>query len=57
MHLSLILRDIILVAIGINVALSVFGYLLNDQKLLATSLVSLASLLIAIALKAYDLFE
>ena len=57
MHLSLILRDIILVAIGINVALAVFGYLLNDQKLLVMALVSLASLLIAIALKAYDLFE
>ena len=57
MHLSLILRDIILVAIGINICLVVFGYLLGDQKLLATALVSLASLLIAIAIKAYDLFE
>ena len=57
MTLSSFLRDTILVAIGINVSLMIVGYMLGDQKLFATASVSLASLLIALAIKAYDVFD
>jgi len=57
MTLSSFLRDIILVAIGINISLMAVGYMLGGEKLFATAAVSLASLIIAIAIKAYDIFD
>ena len=57
MTLSSLLRDIILVAIGINISLMAVGFMLGNNSLLATSALSLASLLVAIALKAYDIFD
>ena len=57
MNLNLLLRDIILVAIGLNIAMMYFSFLLGDMTLLATAGVSLSILLIAMAIKAYDLFH
>ena len=57
MNINLLIRDVVLIAIGINVAMIYFSFLLDNKTLLATAGVSLAALLIALALKAYDLFE
>ncbi len=57
MNLNLLLRDIILIAIGLNIAMMYFSFLLGDMSLLATAGVSLSVLLIAMAIKAYDLFH
>jgi hypothetical protein len=57
MYLNSLIRDMVLIAIGLNIAMLYFSFLLGNMSLLATSGVSLAALLIAMALKAYDLFE
>jgi hypothetical protein len=57
MDLNSLLRDVVLVAIGLNIAMLYFSFLLDDMSLLAMAGVSLSALLIAMALKAYDLFE
>ena len=57
MDLNSLLRDVVLVAIGMNIVMLYFSFLLGDMSLLAMSGVSLAALLIAMALKAYDLFD
>ena len=57
MNLSLLLRDVILIAVGINISLLAFSYMLGNKSLLATSAISLASLLVALAIKAYDILD
>ena len=57
MDLNSLIRDAVLIAIGINISMVYFSFLLGNNVLLATSGVSLAVLIIAIAVKAYDLFD
>lgn len=55
--MGLFIRDIILVAIGINASLVYFAVILEDNSMMALSAVSLASLIIAMAIKAYDVLD
>ena len=57
MTLRSFLRDIILIAIGINITCVGVGYMLGNEKLMATAFISLASLIVALAIRAYDIFE
>jgi len=57
MTLRSLLRDIILIAIGINITCVAVGYMLGNEKLIATAFISLTSLIVAIAIKAYDIFD
>jgi len=57
MTLRSLIRDIILIAIGINMTCVAVGFMLGNNKLVATAFISLASLIVALAIKAYDAFD
>ncbi len=57
MDLNMLIRDAVLIAIGLNIAMLYFSFLLGDMSLFAIAGVSLFALLVSMAIKAYDIFD